>query len=59
MKKDSNNKNYGNIVIPKARGARKSLFRVGSPNEGEDIIICLRYVGQAVCHHFSPCFLCL
>ena len=62
MKEGSNNKKYGSIVIPKARGARKSLFRVGSPKEREDTIVCVRYVGQAVCHRFFLMFspsLCL
>ena len=35
MKEGGNNKTYGSIVIPKARGVRTSLFCVSTPKEKE------------------------
>ena len=37
MKKSDTTENLGSIVISKARGVPKSLFRVSTPKETEDI----------------------
>ena len=52
MKEGNNSKNYGSIVIPKAREIQTSLFCVSTPREREDTRVSLPYVGQAVCHCF-------
>ena len=52
MKKGDDSKNYGSIMIPKARGARKSLFYVSTLKKREDMSISLPYIGQAVCYCF-------
>ena len=44
MNEGDNSKNYGSMVIPKARGVRKPLFRVSTPKEREDMSISLPYV---------------
>ena len=48
MKESDNITNLGSIVIPKARGVPKSLFRVSTLNETEDISISLPCVRRAV-----------
>ena len=48
MKESDNTKNLGSIVIPKARGVPKSLFRVSTLKETEDISVSLPCVGRAV-----------
>ena len=52
MKESDNTKNLGSIVIPKARGVPKSLFRVNTLKETEDISISLPCVRQAVHYRF-------
>ena len=47
MKESDNTKNLGSIVIPKARGIPKSLFRISTPKETEDISVSLPCVGRA------------
>ena len=44
MKKGGNSKYLGTIVIPKARGVWKSLFRVSAPKKTEDVSISLPHV---------------
>ena len=41
MKESDNTKNLGSIVIPKVRGVPKSLLRVSTLKETEDIIVSL------------------
>ena len=52
MKESDNTKNLGNIVIPKARGVPKSLFRVSTLKETEDISVSLPCVRRAVHYRF-------
>ena len=40
-------KNHCSIMIPKARGVRKPLFCISTPNVKEDMNVSLPYVGQA------------
>ena len=53
MKESDNSTNYGSIMIPKARGVRKSLFRVSTSKEREAMNISLPYVGRVIHHRFS------
>ena len=55
MKESDNTKNFGSIVIPKARGIPKSLFRVSTPKETEDISIILPCIGRVVHYRFFLC----
>ena len=48
MKESDNTTNLGSIVIPEARGIPKSLFRVSTLKETEDISVSLPCVGRAV-----------
>ena len=52
MKESDNTKNLGSIVIPKARGVPKSLFRVSTLKETEDISVSLLCIGRAVHYRF-------
>ena len=52
MQESDNTKNLDSIVIPKARGVPKSLFRVSTPKETEDISVSLPCVIQAVHYRF-------
>ena len=58
MKESDNTKNLGSTVIPKARGVPKSLFRVSTLKETEDISVSLPCVRRAVHYHFLT-FVCL
>ena len=55
MKNSDITNNLGNIMIPKARGVPKSLFRVSTPKEMEDIITSLPCIGRAVHYRFFSC----
>ena len=44
MKESDNTKTFGSIMIPKARGVPKYLFRVSTPKEMEYISISLQAV---------------
>ena len=48
MKEGANGRNFGSIMIPKARGVQKSLFRVSTPNETEDMSISFTHDGRVV-----------
>ena len=48
MTKSDNGSKLVSIVIPKARGVQKSLFRVGTPKEMEDMSISLPCIGQVI-----------
>ena len=56
MTESDSSKSYGSIMIPKAREIRKSLFRISTPKEREDLSISLPYVGQAVRYCFFLTF---
>ena len=57
MKGSDNTKNFGSIVIPKARGVPKPLSHVSTPKETEDISYSLPCIGRAVhCRFFSRLF---
>ena len=52
MKQSDNTKNLGNIVILKARGVPKSLFRVSTLKETDDISVSLLCVRRTVHYRF-------
>ena len=57
MKRSDNTKNLGSMVIPKARGVPKSLSRVSTPKEMENISVSLPCIGRVVhCRFFSRSF---
>jgi len=48
VKEGANGKNLDCIIIPKARGVPKSLFRISTSKETEDMTVSLPCVGQVV-----------
>ena len=52
MKESDNTNNLGSIMIPKASGIPKSLFRVSTLKETEDISVSLPCVRRAVHYRF-------
>ena len=48
MKEGANGRNLGSIMIPTVRRVQKSLFRVSTPNETEDMSVSLTRDGRVV-----------
>ena len=56
MKEGGNGKNLGSIMIPKARGVGKSLFRASTPKKTEGMSVSLHCIEQVVHYRFFSCF---